>query len=44
VASLVILTMSTSVIDWWRPEGRHSVEQTAAMFGAFALDIAGFQS
>jgi AcrR family transcriptional regulator len=41
VASMAILTMSTSVIDWWYPEGRYSVEETARTLAEFALGIAG---
>ena len=41
VATMGILTMSTSVIDWWYPEGRHSIDETARLVGQFALGIAG---
>jgi AcrR family transcriptional regulator len=41
VASMAILTMCTSVIEWWRPGGRHSVEETAGLLGDYALGIAG---
>lgn len=41
VATMGILTMSTSVIDWWYPEGRHSIDETARLIGQFALGIAG---
>jgi AcrR family transcriptional regulator len=41
VAGILILTMSTAVIDWWQPKGRYSAEETAALIGAHALDIAG---
>ena len=40
VAAMAILTMSTSVIDWWRPDGPHSIDETARLFGDFALGIA----
>ncbi|HEV7564192.1 MAG TPA: TetR/AcrR family transcriptional regulator [Solirubrobacterales bacterium] len=44
VAAMAILTMSTSVIDWWRPDGPYSVEETAGLLGDFALGIAGCHS
>lgn len=40
LASMAILTMATSVIDWWRPGGRYTIEQTAEVIGRFALAIA----
>jgi AcrR family transcriptional regulator len=40
MASAAILTMSTGVIDWWRPGGRHTIEATAQVFGRFALGMA----
>jgi AcrR family transcriptional regulator len=40
VASMAILTMATGVIDWWRPDGRYSIEETAAVIGRFALALA----
>lgn len=40
VAGMAILTMATSVIDWWRPDGRFSIEETAAIFGRYAVGIA----
>jgi AcrR family transcriptional regulator len=41
VATIAILTMSTSVIDWWDPAGRHSIDATARLIGRFALGVAG---
>lgn len=43
-ASMAILTMSTAVIDWWRPEGRYSIAETASLLGRFALGIARSQT
>jgi AcrR family transcriptional regulator len=40
MASMAILTMATSVIDWWRPEGRYSLEETADLLGRYALAMA----
>jgi AcrR family transcriptional regulator len=40
VASMAILTMATGVVDWWRPHGRHSIDETAALLGRFALALA----
>jgi AcrR family transcriptional regulator len=40
VACMSILTMATGVIDWWRPGGRYSREETSEMLGAFALALA----
>jgi AcrR family transcriptional regulator len=40
VATMAILTMSTSVIDWWSPEGRHSIDDTARLIADFTLGIA----
>lgn len=40
LASMAILTMSTSVVDWWQPGGRLGVDETAARFGEFALALA----
>lgn len=40
VASMAILTMATSVIDWWRPGGRYTLEETADLIGGFALALA----
>jgi AcrR family transcriptional regulator len=40
VASMAILTMATSVIDWWRPDGRYSLEETAELLGRYALALA----
>ena len=37
IASMAILTMATGVIDWWRPTGRYSIEDTAQLVGRFAL-------
>lgn len=39
-AAMTILTMSTSVIDWWRPAGRHSSDETAALIGRYAVKLA----
>lgn len=40
VASMAILTMSTSVIDWWRPDGPRSIGETAELLGRFAVGVA----
>jgi AcrR family transcriptional regulator len=40
VGSMAILTMATSVIDWWRPAGRYSIDQTADLIGGYALAVA----
>jgi AcrR family transcriptional regulator len=40
VASMAILTMATGVIDWWRPRGRYSIDETAALLGRYALSVA----
>jgi AcrR family transcriptional regulator len=40
VAAAAILTMSTSVIDWWRPSGRYTINETARRMGEFACGIA----
>jgi AcrR family transcriptional regulator len=40
LASMAILTMATGVIDWWRPGGRYSIQETADLIGAFALSLA----
>jgi AcrR family transcriptional regulator len=40
VASMSILTMATGVIDWWRPKGRYSLDETARLMGRHALAIA----
>lgn len=40
LASMAILTMATGVIDWWRPAGRYSFQETADLIGAFALSLA----
>lgn len=40
VASMAILTMATSVIDWWRPDRRYSIDGTADLIGGFALALA----
>ncbi len=41
IASIAILTMSTGVVDWWQPGGRHSIDETARLLGVCALGIAG---
>lgn len=41
IASIAILTMCTGVVDWWRPGGRHSIDETARLLGVCALGIAG---
>ncbi|HET6998902.1 MAG TPA: TetR/AcrR family transcriptional regulator [Solirubrobacterales bacterium] len=40
VATMAILTMSTSVIDWWTADGRHSIDDTARLIADFSLGIA----
>jgi AcrR family transcriptional regulator len=40
VTSMAILTMATSVIDWWRPSGRYSIDETADLLGHYALALA----
>jgi AcrR family transcriptional regulator len=40
IASMAILTMSTGVVNWWRPEGRYTVADTARIFGRLALGVA----
>jgi AcrR family transcriptional regulator len=40
IAVIAILTMSTGVIDWWKPAGALTVEATAQLIGDFALALA----
>lgn len=40
VAKNLILTMSTGVIDWWRPQGGHTEDAIATIVGTYALRIA----
>lgn len=40
IASMAILTMTTGVVDWWRPGGRYTIAETAAIFGRLALGVA----
>ena len=40
IAKNLIITMSTGVIDWWRPKGDYSAEQVAALISDYAVRIA----
>jgi AcrR family transcriptional regulator len=40
IAKNLIITMSTGVIDWWRPRGAHSEADVAGLVGRYALRIA----
>lgn len=40
LAAISIITMSTSVVDWWRPGGRLGIEATAELLGAFSVSVA----
>lgn len=40
VAAMAILTMSTGAIDWWRPDGAHTIDETAGLLAEFAVGIA----
>jgi AcrR family transcriptional regulator len=40
LASMAVLTMATSVIDWWRPGGRYTIAETAELIGRYALAVA----
>lgn len=39
LAAMAILTMSTNVVDWWKPGGRLGIDETAMRFGGFALAL-----
>jgi AcrR family transcriptional regulator len=41
LAAMAILTMSTNVVDWWRPGGRLGIDETAIRLGGFALALVG---
>jgi AcrR family transcriptional regulator len=40
IAAMAILTMATSVVDWWRPEGKHTIAATSELIGRFAIGVA----
>jgi len=40
VTAMALITMGTSTVDWWRPDGRLSIDETASMLSRMAVTMA----
>ena len=40
VTAMALITMGTATVEWWRPEGRLSIDETASMLSRMAVTVA----
>lgn len=40
VVAMAIITMGTATVEWWRPDGRLSIDETAVLLSALAVAMA----
>lgn len=40
VVAMAIITMGTAAVDWWRPQGRLSIDETASILSGLAVSMA----